>query len=126
LKEYRLAALHAPAFPSLDLHVALASAFFARGDLAEAERWLRLVVQTQPGSAEARFDLGTVYRKQGKWPEAMAAFREALRLKPQYPKAHYALGVVLQQLGRYEEAQQAFGRAELQAPRGISGENRWP
>ncbi len=124
LREYRLAAVHAPSFPSLALHVGLGSAFFAHGDLAEAERWARLVFQARPYSAEAHFNLGTVYRKQGKLPEAIAAFREAVRLKPSYRRAYYAMGVALQQQGRMEEAQRAFEAARYGIQQPLSSEEQ--
>jgi tetratricopeptide (TPR) repeat protein len=124
LREYQLAAAYAPSIPALGFQLALASDLFVRGDLVTVERLLRRVVRDHPFSAEAQFNLGTVYRKQGMLPEAVTAFQEAVRLKPQYPKAHYALGVVLDLQGRSQEAQRAFEDAKRQWKPAPSGERQ--
>ncbi len=61
-------------------------------------------VEAQYNSQEqAHFNLGLIYRLQGKWPEAAAQFRACLREDPNLPNAHHALGGVLLAMGRTAE-----------------------
>lgn len=60
-----------------------------------AEDELKAVLQEDPGSADAYFHLGTLYKGAGLTPRARAMFRKALELKPR----HAAAQAELQSLG---------------------------
>ena len=61
-----------PPFP--DTAYYLGFACFKQGDLAAAERWLKTAVETNPKDSVAEYQLGMVYRKQGREQEAAKAF----------------------------------------------------
>ncbi len=61
-----------PPFP--DTAYYLGFACFKQGDLAAAEKWLKTAVETNPKDSVAEYQLGMVYRKQGREEEAGKAF----------------------------------------------------
>jgi Flp pilus assembly protein TadD len=73
----------------------------ARGDLVEAEKWLRGATALHPGDPRATLALGRVLGKQGKVEESFAAFRGVL--SP--PRAYHQVAVLLDEQGRHREAQ---------------------
>jgi tetratricopeptide (TPR) repeat protein len=75
-----------------------------RDDVTFYREWVR----TSPGSANARFSLGTALARQDRDVEALGALREALRLDPGHAAAHVNLGTLLARQGRFGEAEQAF------------------
>ncbi len=60
-----------PPFP--DTAYFLGYAYFKQGDLASAEKWLKEVAQTNPRDVRIPYQLGLVYRKQGREEEAKKA-----------------------------------------------------
>jgi Tfp pilus assembly protein PilF len=52
---------------------------------------------------QARFNLGLIYRSEGKWPEAAAQLEAYVREDPNQGSAHIALGSVLLAMGRTAE-----------------------
>ena len=71
----------------------------------------RRLASTQPGSAEARSELGRALFEQGKMEEAAAAFKEAIELNPGLPEAHNNLGLARVALGRAAEAVECYREA---------------
>ncbi len=61
-------AANKPPFP--DTAYFLGYAHFKQGDLAAAEKWLKEAAQTNPRDARIPYQLGLVYRKQGREEEA--------------------------------------------------------
>jgi len=55
--------------------------------IAEFAEALRL----KPDNAEAHYDLGALYGREGKLDEAIAEFQEAIRLQPDYAAARLNL-----------------------------------
>ena len=76
----------------------------ARGDLTEAARLYRLVLQAEGERFEALHNLGHVLVQQGLPSEAVGYFNRALAQRPSAAETHNMLGAALRQLGRPEEA----------------------
>jgi len=64
-------AIAQPPFP--DTAYYLGFAYFKQGDLTAAEKWLKEAAQLNPHDARVQYQLGIVYRKQGREPEAQKA-----------------------------------------------------
>src|SRR5712692_1663805 len=64
-------AITQPPFP--DTAYYLGFAYFKQGDLAAAEKWLKEAAQLNPHDARVQYQLGLVYRKQGREQEAKQA-----------------------------------------------------
>ena len=102
-------------------HRNLGVAFYKTGMLEEALREFRRVGDLKPGDEQARFFLGLVLLRQGKWPEAATAFREACEEPGARPAIFHNHAYVLERLGRYEEARAALAEA---LKRGGAGDAR--
>ncbi len=72
---------------------------------------LPAALQLQPDYATAHYNLGTLFKDQGKLDEAVPCYQRALQLKPDHPLAHYNLGVVCQGQGKLDEAMACYQRA---------------
>ena len=72
-------AIAKPPFPDTAYYLGLAC--FKQGDPAAAEEWLRQAAQANPRDSLARYQLGMVYRKQGRQEEAQKAFAESAELR---------------------------------------------
>jgi len=91
----------------LQLHTMLGVAYAENGDSNQAITTLQQVIQAHPDDAEAHFNLGTVYAKQGPalgHQNAITNFKEAVHIDPHYYPALYSLGKVLVQIGQFPEA----------------------
>jgi tetratricopeptide (TPR) repeat protein len=62
------------------------------------------VVQRQPGSALAQYNLAVGLHRQGRLTEAIVHYKEALRIDPNYPDAASFLAQALLENGQPEEA----------------------
>jgi tetratricopeptide (TPR) repeat protein len=74
------------------------------GNLRQAERLYRQLLQADPFCVRAWYLLGAACQAQDKLTDAVAGFEQALRLQPDFADAHNHLGVTLAQ-------QNNFGRA---------------
>lgn len=77
---------------SITLRAALAAALIARGNETEATRILQIIVSDNPQSADARFQLGSVYGKQTLYREALDEFLMALKLDAAHSAARLEAG----------------------------------
>lgn len=57
------------------------------------------------------FNLGNVYRSQGRFDEAIDSFQKAISLIPNYAQAYNNMGLVMQLQGRLDEATDCFLKA---------------
>ena len=74
------------------------------GDIAEAERFYRILMKSDPTDASAPFNLGNILRADGRNVEAEAALRAATRADPTFADAWYNLSDLLDGQGRVEVA----------------------
>ena len=70
-----------PPFP--DTAYYLGFAYFKNGDLPSAEKWLKQAADADPRDARIPYQLGSVYRQQGREEEAQKAFALSDRLHQQ-------------------------------------------
>src|SRR5215813_4283165 len=84
------------------------------GDIAEAERLYRVLMNCDPTDAAPPFNLGNMFRTTGRKIEAEAALRAATRADPTFAEAWYNLSDLLDEQDRSEAAIDCLGRA-LQA-----------
>src|SRR5689334_22199402 len=96
--------------PTLDEVFALAWHHQQAGDLAQAERLYRELLQADPSNARTWFILGTACQAWKKVAESEACFRQAARLAPHEPEGHYYLGSALLEQGKQEEAAISYRR----------------
>lgn len=82
-----------------------------QGKLDEAAAAYRLVPNSDPRAAEARYMLGSLHCQAGRWAEGEAALRAALALRPSYALALNNLGQALQAQGQSDEALAVTARA---------------
>ena len=85
-----------------------ASGLLERGELAQAESVLALVVREFPASPDAFFLLGAALHRLGRLDEALAKLSQCLRLAPSHLQAANARAAVLSGLGRDQEAHDAY------------------
>jgi tetratricopeptide (TPR) repeat protein len=82
-----------------------------RGELADAEGWLSLALESDPSDAQALQLLGSVRRYQGQLDEAERLLRLSLSQDPNQPNVHCNLGNVLGLQGRFHEAAESHREA---------------
>jgi tetratricopeptide (TPR) repeat protein len=83
----------------------------AHGDLNDAAACFERALALEPHYAEAHFNLGNVFRDQGKLDEALSCFERALALMPDRPDFHNQLGNALRDQGKLEPAAECCKRA---------------
>ena len=81
------------------------------GQLEEAERLYRYILQIQPANPDALHFLGVLLYQGGESVEAVRLIEQALVYQPDYADAHNNLGNILSSLGRSAEAVAAYRRA---------------
>jgi tetratricopeptide (TPR) repeat protein len=86
------------------------------GDIAEAERFYRILMKTDPTDASAAFNLGNMLRAHGRNVEAEAALRAATRIDPAFAEAWYNLGDLLDDQGQSEAAIECLRESLQVAP----------
>ncbi|HEX5482140.1 MAG TPA: FG-GAP-like repeat-containing protein [Terriglobia bacterium] len=89
-------------------------AFARHGYAAAAESAFLRAIHEEPDSADAYYDLGTLYMQQRKWDLADEQLRQAVKLKPDDLLGLNNLGVIAAQQGRTDEAAAWFTKG-LQA-----------
>jgi len=88
-----------------------ATTLHQRGQLADAERCYRQVLNARRDHPEARHFLGILRFQQGRSAEALELIGAALTTKPDYAEAYYNRGNILAKLGRYEAALASYDAA---------------
>lgn len=86
--------------PTVWPHLDMAISQIELNQLSEAEKNLREAVSYDSRLPQARYQLGRVLEKQGKYQEAIQALNESAALDPTYPEPHYLLGRIHQRLGQ--------------------------
>jgi CRP-like cAMP-binding protein len=78
------------------------------GRYTEALNYLNEAVNLRPASADAYYELGSVYRQVDQHERAISALEEAIRLRPDFVDAYNQLGIAYYDQGQYEEALTVF------------------
>jgi protein O-GlcNAc transferase len=87
-----------------------------RGQLEQAERLYRAVLDIDRRQFPALALLGMLKAQRGSYREAAAYLREALRLRPDDAGTHFNYGNVLLALQRFDDALDEFGKAAALRP----------
>jgi predicted O-linked N-acetylglucosamine transferase (SPINDLY family) len=97
---------------------ALALAFqqHQAGNLDQAERTYREILQKEPAHAQALRLLGCIFQARGQLADAVACFERALAAQPDLAEAANDLGVALAQSGRLADSIHYFRQALHLAP----------
>lgn len=94
--------------PALRLHAA--------GDLEGAIQAYRTYLKSNPGSIEARSNLGAALARLGQYEQAISEYKVALRSAPKSPAVLFNLGLALYKADRFAEATQNFAAAHALSP----------
>ena len=92
-------------------HLNLGIAFYKTGMYDEALREFRRVLELRDGDSTARFFVGLVYTRQGKWADSAAAFGECAAQPTANAAVFHNLAFALEQQQRYDEARAALEEA---------------
>jgi protein O-mannosyl-transferase len=87
----------------------------------DTETLWRRVLEIDPNSSFARYNLARYIARRGRYQEAINHYREALRVQPNDPDTHNNLGLVLALTGEYETSLAEFRRAIEIDPRYAKG-----
>ncbi|NQT35828.1 tetratricopeptide repeat protein [bacterium] len=79
--------------------------------LDEAEQLYREMLNSQPDSSLAHYNLGNILVKRGEYAEAEEAFKAAIELNQNYIKALCGFALLMNRLGRKDEALDLVKRA---------------
>ena len=92
-------------------HRNLGIAFYKTGMLDEAEREFRRVAELRPSDLQARFVLGLVHLRLGRWESAAADFDAATHARHAAPSVFHNLAYALERRGEVGKARDALGEA---------------
>jgi predicted TPR repeat methyltransferase len=90
------------------LHLAMADALAACGEIHAATVHYRTVLSLDPAHAEAHARLGELLRQTGKAEEAIGHCRQAVAINPRHAEAHHTLGALLLEADCVEEAAESL------------------
>jgi Tfp pilus assembly protein PilF/peroxiredoxin len=85
--------------------------FAQHGYSEAAEAAFKRAIRQDPESADAYYDLGTLYMQAQRWDPAEEALRKAVQLKPDDLMGFNNLGVIAVRQGKPQEAEQDFEQA---------------
>ena len=95
----------------VDEHRNLGVAFYRTAMLEEAAREFRRVIDLRATDPSARFYIGLVLMRQGKWPDAAAALQDAAGQPGAKAAVFHNLAYALERLGKFDEARAALDEA---------------
>lgn len=87
-----------------DAHRNLGVAYYKTGMYDDALREFQLVLELQKDDANARFYVGLILLRQGKWAEAIEAYQEGVGRAGAKAATFHNLAIALERMGRYAEA----------------------
>src|SRR6516162_8990015 len=74
------------------------------GEVQEAERRYRQILQSAPSQASVWYLLGAACQTQDKLDEAIASYKQSLRFRPESAEVHSNLGVAYKLKGKIADA----------------------
>jgi len=104
-------------------HYRAARAALAKGNLAKAEREVKLALQDNPLDAKSHFLLGCLLAAKGEHDQAIVGFQRALALAPANAEALYNLATLLLRRGEPVEASGLLENAVLIRPEHVPSYN---
>ena len=97
---------------------------YTSGQLLEAEKKYRKVLQWDSYHAKAWHDLGIVYYKRLQYQDALEHILKSLEIDPSIGIHYQSLGLVLEELGHTSQAMEAYQQAIILNPQSIDAYNR--
>jgi tetratricopeptide (TPR) repeat protein len=88
-----------------------AAAFYARGQLGEAERLAQTILEVRADYFDALHLIAVIEARRRRYAEALASYDLALAVQPDYAEALNNRGITLQALKRFDEALVSCDRA---------------
>jgi len=110
-KELREAARIAPDDPEVHRALALADLRFGGGDLEEAAREYKKLIQLNPKDADAHGGLADALAENGRLDEAIYEYREAIRTDPNDAYVHFQLAEARKKSANLDEAVKEYSEA---------------
>jgi tetratricopeptide (TPR) repeat protein len=95
----------------VEAHYWMASAYTELGWTDYAVKSYQQVLDLQPASFVAAYNLGQLYAKQKSYAEAIDYFKQAIEINPQKAGVHYNLAVCYAETDRPDRAHQSFADA---------------
>lgn len=86
------------------------------GDLLGAVQAYQVVLQSEPGRADVRSNLGAAYIALGRFDEGMKEYQTAIASEPNNPRYHFNLGLAYYKAGNHEAAAPEFAKVLELAP----------
>jgi tetratricopeptide (TPR) repeat protein len=110
ISAYQSASLMNPT--DVDIYISLGSAFYDKGDYANALATYRMALEVDPNNARIHCNLGFLLWGKGVVDEAVKEYEKAIKLDPAYDIAYNNLGVIyLDDLGYIQEAVDNLSKA---------------
>src|SRR5690349_17245045 len=78
------------------------------GDLAGAEAAYRAAASAAPEWSAPIYNLGLLYKYEGRWPESLSHNQRAVQLAPHDEASWWNLGIAATALGNWSEARRAW------------------
>jgi predicted O-linked N-acetylglucosamine transferase (SPINDLY family) len=104
--------------------LAQAMASHRAGNLADAERLYRSILQASPEHADALHLLGVIAHQRGRHEEAIRLIDRALAFRPDFAEAHGNRGYILAALNRHQAALASYERALALKPDDVEALSR--
>ena len=89
----------------------LALQCYQNGNLKEAEKLFKEVLQSKPNHFSTIFLLGTLYGKNKNFQTAKKLLHKAIKINPNHAETHNNLGNVLQEINMYQDAISSYKKA---------------
>lgn len=90
--------------------LAIGKQYFDNKQYAQAESYLKRVLEQSGRYADVLNMLGVIAHVEGRFATAIEYFRKALEINPRYTEATLNLAVLYNDLGQYPEAKNLYGR----------------
>jgi membrane associated rhomboid family serine protease/Tfp pilus assembly protein PilF len=102
IAEFKTVIRQQPRYPAA--HLRLAQAYIRKGDFANAESELGILIAMTPGDERAPYVLGFLYLQEGKPPQARETFQKMLARNPNNADAHFGLASAASAEEKYQQA----------------------